>query len=110
MTINSKRSWWSRPGCMIAVVAVLALILLVPFVWLNFYQGRTLSRYTGIPVKIDLPDCVTSVDQVVSVSFHSKTSGETIKDVTYKCGGRLYSHEYNDSGFLEGEIEWTIDK
>lgn len=110
MTIKTQRSWWSRPGCMIAVVALLALALLVPFVYFSFYQGRTISRYTGIPAKIDLPKCVASVDQVVSVSFHSKSSGETIKDVTYTCDGKLYSQEYNDSGFLEGKIEWTIDR
>jgi hypothetical protein len=85
------------------------VLLLVVGIGLYFslYQGRDISRVTGVPVRIALPDCVTNPDQVISVSFHAKSAGETIKDVTYVCDGRIYSHEYNDFGILEGTIEWT---
>jgi hypothetical protein len=80
------------------------------WLYLSFYQGRDISRFTGRPVPIALPECVTSIDQVISVSFHTDRSGETIKDVTYVCDGRLYSHEYNDFGLLQGSIEWTFTR
>ena len=102
--------WWRRPGCILAIVV--PVVLVAGGIWLYFslYQGRDISRFTGVPVPIALPDCVTSVEQVVSVSFHSKSSGETVKDVTYTCDGRLYSHEYNDFGILQGSIEWTFKR
>ena len=104
------RAWWRRPGCILSIVAVIAL--LVGGVWLYFslYQGRDISRITGRPVQIALPDCVNSAEQVVSVSFHSESSGETIKDVTYICDGRVFSHEYNDFGILQGSVEWTFTR
>ena len=107
---RDTRPWQRRPGCILSIVA--ALGLLVGAVWLYFslYQGRDISRITGRPVQIALPDCVTSADQVISVSFHSETSGETIKDVTYICDGRVYSHEYNDFGILQGSVEWTFTR
>jgi hypothetical protein len=107
---ESARPWQRRPGCILSIVAVIAL--LVGGVWLYFslYQGRDISRITGRPVQIALPECVTSAEQVISVSFHSEPSGETIKDVTYVCDGRLYSHEYNDFGILQGSVEWIFTR
>jgi hypothetical protein len=104
------RPWWRRAGCILSIAAVIAL--LVGGVWLYFslYQGRDISRITGRPVQIALPDCVSSAEQVISVSFHSQSSGETIKDVTYICDGRLFSHEYNDFGILQGSVEWTFTR
>ena len=109
MTTN-PRALWSRRGCL-AIAAVLVL-LVVGALWfyLSIYQGRSIARWTGVPVKVTLPECVTSVDQVVNISFHKNASGETIKDVTYTCAGRLYSREYNDFGILQGEIEWVLDR
>jgi hypothetical protein len=107
---SSGRPWWQRPGCILPPVVLLLLAIGGVWLYLSFYQGRDISRFTGVPVPIALPDCVTSVEQVLSVSFHSKASGETVKDVTYVCDGRLYSHEYNDFGILQGSIEWTIKK
>jgi hypothetical protein len=105
---NGQRPWWQNIGC-IASLAV-AVLLLVGGVWLylNVYQGRDISRITGQAVKIALPACVTSFDQVVSISFHTARTGETIKDVTYICNGQLFSEEYNDFGILTGSIEWTL--
>jgi hypothetical protein len=104
------RPWWRRLGCIVSIAVV--VVLLVSGVWLyfSFYQGRDISRFTGVPVRIALPECVTSIEQVVSVSFHAEGSGETVKDVTYVCDGRLYSHEYNDFGILQGSIEWTFTR
>jgi hypothetical protein len=94
------------------LIGAVVLVMLVGGIWLytSFYQGRDLSRWTGIPVKVALPDCVRGPDQIISVSFHSKSSGETVKDVTYVCDGRIYSHEYNDFGILQGTIEWTYNR
>ena len=73
------------------------------------YQGRKIARLTGRPVNIELPADVTSYDQIVSISFHKNTNGETIKDVTYKgTDGKLHSHEYNDWGVFQGEIVWEL--
>jgi hypothetical protein len=85
---------------------------LVGSVWLyfSFYQGREISRFIGVPVRIALLECVTSAEQVIGVSFHSEASGETIKDVTYVCDGRVFSHEYNDFGILQGSVEWTFQR
>ena len=107
---SSGRQWWQRPGCILAIVVPILVVAGGIWLYLSLYQGRDISRFTGVPVPIALPDCVTSVEQVVSVSFHSKSSGETVKDVTYTCDGRLYSHEYNDFGILQGSIEWTIKR
>ena len=107
---SSGRQWWQRPGCILAIVVPILLVAGGIWLYLSLYQGRDISRFTGVPVPIALPDCVTSVEQVVSVSFHSKSSGETVKDVTYTCDGRLYSHEYNDFGILQGSIEWTFKR
>jgi hypothetical protein len=107
-TSKNGRPWWQRPGCIFAIVVPILLVVGGIWLYLSVYQGRDISRFTGVPVKLTLPDCVTSNDQVVSVSFHSLPSGETIKDVTYICDGRLFSHEYNDFGILQGSIEWNI--
>jgi hypothetical protein len=103
------RPWWLQPGCI--AIGLVALLLLVGSVglYLSFYQGRDLSRVTGVPVRIALPPCVRSREQIVSISFHSARAGETIKDVTYLCDGRMFSQEYNDFGVLQGSIEWVFN-
>lgn len=73
------------------------------------YQGRKISRLTGLPVHINLPQDLTSYDKIVSISFHKDASGETFKDVTYiGTDGKLHSHEYNDWGIFQGEIIWNL--
>ena len=73
------------------------------------YQGRKISRITGGAVNIDLPEDVTSYEQIVSISFHKNNDGETIKDVTYMgADGKLHSKEYNDWGVFQGEIIWNL--
>lgn len=73
------------------------------------YQGRKISRITGGAVEIDLPEEVTSYEQIVSISFHKNSDGETIKDVTYMgTDGKLHSREYNDWGIFQGEIIWNL--
>ena len=74
------------------------------------YQGRRISRITGRPTSINLPADVASYDDIVSVSFHKNSDGETIKDVTYISSedGKLHSHEYNDWGIFQGEIVWNL--
>ena len=106
-TSTAGRPWWRRPGCILSIVIPVLLLVGGAWLYLSFYQGRDISRITGRPVQIALPDCVNSAEQVVSVSFHSESSGETTKDVTYVCDGRIYSHEYNDFGILQGTVEWT---
>jgi hypothetical protein len=107
---GGKRPWRRRPGCILSIAAVIALVVAIVYLYFSLYQGRDISRITGRPVQIALPDCVTSAEQVLSVSFHSEASGETIKDVTYVCDGRVYSHEYNDFGILQGSVEWTFKR
>jgi hypothetical protein len=107
---GDERPWWRRLGCLVSIAAVVVVLVGGVWLYLSFYQGRDISRFTGRPVPIALPECVTSVDQVISISFHTDRSGETIKDVTYVCDGRLYSHEYNDFGILQGSIEWTFTR
>jgi hypothetical protein len=104
------RPWWRRTGCILSIAAVIALLVGGVGLYFSLYQGRDISRITGRPVQIALPDCVSSAEQVISVSFHSQSSGETIKDVTYICDGRLFSHEYNDFGILQGSVEWTFTR
>lgn len=103
-----QRSWWAQPSCLLTALVLVLLVGGGIFAYVSFYQGRDISRITGIATRIALPACVTSYDQVVSISFHSRGTGETIKDVTYICDGRMYSQEYNDFGILQGSIEWTI--
>ena len=109
MTSN-PRALWERRGCLVAVAIIVLLVVGAIWFYLSIYQGRSISRWTGVPVKVTLPECVTSVDQVVNISFHKNANGDTIKDVTYTCAGRLYSREYNDFGTLQGEIEWVLDR
>jgi hypothetical protein len=109
-TSRGARAWWRRPGCIAAIVVPIVLAVALIWIYLNIYQGRDISRVTGRPVQIALPECVTSAEQVISVSFHTDTPGETIKDVTYTCDGRLYSREFNDFGILQGSIEWTFTR
>ena len=107
---EGARPWQRRPGCILSIAAVIALLVGGVWLYFSFYQGRDISRFTGVPVRIALPECVTSAEQVISVSFHSEGSGETIKDVTYVCDGRVFSHEYNDFGILQGSVEWTFQR
>lgn len=106
---RGTRPWWMQPGCLLGGLITLVLVGGAIFLYFSFYQGRDISRVTGVPVKVSLPDCVKSHEQVLSISFHDKSS-ETIKDVTYVCDGRLFSQEYNDYGILQGSIEWTFNK
>jgi hypothetical protein len=101
-------AWWRNPGCLLAIAVVVLMVSAAGWIYFAFYQGRDISRITGVPVKIEMPDCVRSVDQVVSVSFHDTPQGETIKDLTYICDGKLFSHEYNDFGIMPGRIEWAV--
>ena len=109
-TSGDRRPWWRRLGCIVSIAVVVVLLVGGVWLYLSLYQGRDISRITGRPVQIALPECVTSADQVISVSFHSVSAGETTKDVTYVCDGRVYSHEYNDFGILQGSIEWTFTR
>lgn len=75
------------------------------------YQGRKISRLTGLPVHINLPADLASYNNIVSVSFHKDANGETFKDVTYiGTDGKLHSHEYNDWGIFQGEIIWELNE
>ena len=105
---RSGTGWWRQPGCILAIVVVLLMAGAAGWIYFGLYQGRDISRITGVPVKIPLPDCVRSSEQIISISFHSTQSGETTKDVTYICDGKIFSHEYNDFGILQGTIEWTV--
>ncbi|HYF65429.1 MAG TPA: hypothetical protein VD886_21565, partial [Herpetosiphonaceae bacterium] len=87
MTSN-PRSLWDRRGCLFAAGVLVLLVVGGIWFYLSIYQGRSIARWTGVPVKVELPECVASVDQVVNISFHKNANGDTIKDVTYKCDGR----------------------
>ena len=104
---HAVRPWWRHPGCLLAAAIVLVMLVGGVWIYVSLYQGRDISRFTGIPIKVALPECVKSPDQIISISFHSKSNGETTKDVTYLCDGRIFSHEYNDFGILQGTIAWT---
>ncbi len=105
---TTSRNRRQQLGCVAAIAVVILLIVGGVWIYLNVYQGRDISRITGRPVKIALPECVTNTEQIISVSFHSVSAGETIKDVTYTCDGKMYSREFNDYGVLQGSIEWTF--
>lgn len=69
-------------------------------------QSRKISRLTGKPVKIKLPeDCY----KVVSVSVTNDTKNNNqIKNVTYiDKKGNLMTREFTDWGILEGSIRWV---
>lgn len=106
--MRSGTVWWRQPGCILAIAVVVLMAGAAVWIYFGLYQGRDISRITGVPVKIALPDCVRSPEQVISVSFHEEAQSEVVKDVTYTCDGKLFSHEYNDFGVLQGSIEWTI--
>lgn len=75
------------------------------------YQGRDIARFTGRPVHIELPEDIRSYDDIVSISFHKNSSGETLKDITYiGTDGLLHSKEYKDWGIFQGEIIWDLQK
>ena len=70
-------------------------------------QSRKLSRFTGKPVELKLPeDCV----QVISISIaqDSAAADNQIKNLTYiNDNGDLITKEFSDWGFLEGSIKWV---
>ncbi|MBN1580524.1 MAG: hypothetical protein JXA89_07455 [Anaerolineae bacterium] len=73
------------------------------------YQGRDVSRITGKPTLIKLPDDLASYEDILTISFHKNDKGETIKDLTYiATDGKLHSREYNDWGIFQGEIIWEL--
>ena len=73
------------------------------------YQGRDISRWTGRPVNIELPDDIANARDVISISFHKGSDGATVKDVTYiGKDGNLHSKEFRDWNLLEGEIIWEV--
>ena len=45
------------------------------------YQGRDVSRITGKPTHVKLPDNLVSYEDIVSVSFHKSEKGETLKQL-----------------------------
>jgi hypothetical protein len=98
----SLRGWqWFLLG----VVLTLALVSGIS----ACYQGRKISRLTGLPVQIKLPDDLTSYERIISVSFHKTAEGETIKDVTYfGADGKVHTQEYNDWGIFQGSITWEL--
>lgn len=100
--VISLKNWqWFLLGVLLTLILVGGLSAC--------YQGRKISRLTGRAVHIDLPEDMTSYDQIVSISFHKNKDDETIKDVTYYgSDGKLHSKEYNDWGILEGEIVWDL--
>ena len=67
-------------------------------------QSQYISRWTGIPVKINLPaNCISDYQ----FSF-TKDDNITYKYVTCKNKDWIWmTKEYNDYGVLEGSIEWT---
>lgn len=69
-------------------------------------QSRKLSRITGSPVDIKLPEDAV---QVISVSIASDTENKNqVKNVTYiDKEGHLITREFTDWGFLEGSIRWV---
>ena len=75
------------------------------------YQGRDIARFTGRPVRIELPEDIASYDDIIGISFHKNGNGETLKDVTYiGVDGLLHSKEYKDWGVFQGEIIWDLQK
>ncbi|MBV7331689.1 hypothetical protein KFU94_26360 [Chloroflexi bacterium TSY] len=101
VSISLKNWQWFLMGVLVALVLFGGVSAC--------YQGRKISRWTGRPVRINLPAEVTSYQQVVSISFHKNSNGETIKDVTYMGRDeKLHSQEFNDWGILQGEIIWEI--
>lgn len=104
---QAKRPILSKLTCGVIAAVVLLVLIGGVVIYFNIYQGRNISRFTGIAVKISLPECITNPDQIISVSFHKNANGETIKDLTYRCNdGKIFSQEYNDLGILQGSIEW----
>lgn len=69
-------------------------------------QSRKLSRLTGVPVTLKLPeDCV----RVISVSVAPEAKGgSSVKNLTYiNTDGQLITREYTDWGILEGSVKWV---
>lgn len=90
------------------VLGVLTTLLLIGGIS-ACYQGRDIARITGRAVHVELPSDLTGYDQIVSISFHKNSDGETLKDITYlSTDGKLHSKEYNDWGIFQGEIIWEL--
>jgi len=67
-------------------------------------QSRVLSRYTGVALKLELPD-----DFDKPISFNSGRKGE--KDLFYwSLDGQMKVKTYTDWGLLESEIVFVEKK
>lgn len=72
----------------------------------QFLFGRNLSRFTGKPIAIKLPD---NFQRLLGVDFTEGKNG-TIKNFTYQSkDGRCFTLENRDNGLFEGGIEWVMD-
>ena len=106
--IKSSRVTISLHGWQGFLLGVLVTLLLFGGIS-ACYQGRKISRITGGVVRVDLPKDLDSYNDILSISFHKNSDGETIKDVTYfSTDGKLHSKEYNDWGIFQGEIVWEL--
>lgn len=112
MADTARRPRVTKLTCGLIVAALVIIIggsLL--FYYSVIYQGRAISRLTGVANQVALPKCITNPNQIISISFHARSNGETIKDITFTCpDGRVYSEEYNDLGIFQGSIEWTYQR
>lgn len=72
----------------------------------QFLFGRNLSRFTGKPIAIKLPD---NFQRLIGVDFTEAKNG-TIKNLTYQSqDGRYFTLENKDNGLFEGGLEWVLD-
>ena len=87
-------------------ISIFPVALLAVFLTLHCGpQSRKLSRLTGRPITLKLPeDCVRVIN--VSVAPEAK-GGNSVKNITYvNREGHLVTKEYTDWGLLEGSIQW----
>lgn len=75
------------------------------FIMNTFHCGRTLSRIGLGDQTLKLPK---DFKKMISVSFHKRTNGDTVKDMTYQTlNGDYRSVEYTDKIWqLDGAIRW----
>ncbi|KKQ95077.1 MAG: hypothetical protein UT66_C0005G0025 [candidate division CPR2 bacterium GW2011_GWC1_39_9] len=70
----------------------------------KFFFGRSLSRFTGKPIRIKVPD---NFHKMVGVDF-TESDENTIKNITFMATDeRYYTTEIKDSGIFEGSIAWV---
>lgn len=87
---------------------MVTLFCLVIVISVGMGCGRTPSRYLGQDARqvLSLPN-LTSVNDVVSISF-DKRGSSTVKDVTYRAtDGYLYTCEFKDVSPFGGVIRWV---